>query len=145
MQSSFFLNEMMESLRWRRCFLMNFAEFFITPFSRKTSGGCFCFSLMIVTSSATGIKKYDSFRKVPRYNCGEQNQGKGLILQKFVLFTKIQIKKKSSWSELVTYTAQKIKFTVKDFFSKCDQIRSFLQIWSHLLKKSLMVNYIFMQ
>ena len=31
----------------------------------------------------------------------------------------------------------------KDFFSKCDQIRSFLWIWSHLLKKSLMKNFIF--
>ena len=33
---------------------------------------------------------------------------------------------------------QKAKFSIKDFFSKCDQIRSFLWIWSHLLKKSLM-------
>ena len=33
--------------------------------------------------------------------------------------------------------------TFKDFFSKCDQIRSFLRIWSHLLKKSLMENFIF--
>ena len=40
-------------------------------------------------------------------------------------------------------TAQKINFRIKDFFSKCDQIRSFLQIWSHLLKKSLMENFIF--
>ena len=32
---------------------------------------------------------------------------------------------------------------MKDFFSKCDQIRSFLRIWSHLLKKSLMENFIF--
>ena len=31
-----------------------------------------------------------------------------------------------------------MKFPVKDFFSKCDQIHSILQIWSHLLKKSLM-------
>ena len=36
-----------------------------------------------------------------------------------------------------------MKFSVKDFFSKCDQIRSFLQIWAHLLKKSLMENVIF--
>ena len=35
-------------------------------------------------------------------------------------------------------TAQKMKFSIKDFFSKCDQSRSFLRIWSHLLKKSLM-------
>ena len=41
------------------------------------------------------------------------------------------------------YTAQKIKFSIKDFFSKCDQIHSFLRIWSHLLKKSLMENFIF--
>ena len=34
-------------------------------------------------------------------------------------------------------------FSVKDFFSKCDQIRSLLGIWSHLLKKSLMENFIF--
>ena len=40
-------------------------------------------------------------------------------------------------------TAQNMKFSIKDFFSKCDQIRSFLRIWSHLLKKSLMENFIF--
>ena len=40
-------------------------------------------------------------------------------------------------------TAQKMKFSIKDFFSKCNQIRSFLWIWSHLLKKSLMENFIF--
>ena len=43
----------------------------------------------------------------------------------------------------VTYTAQKVKFSIKDFFSKCDQIRSFQRIWSHLLRKSLMENSIF--
>ena len=37
----------------------------------------------------------------------------------------------------------KMKFSIKDFFSKCDQIRKKLQIWSHLLKKSLMENFIF--
>ena len=31
---------------------------------------------------------------------------------------------------------QKMKFSNKNFFSKCDQIRTFLRIWSHLLKKS---------
>ena len=36
-----------------------------------------------------------------------------------------------------------MKFSIKDFFGKCDQIRSFLRIWSHLLKKSLMENFIF--
>ena len=41
------------------------------------------------------------------------------------------------------FTAQKMKFSIKDFFGKCDQIRSTLRIWSHLLKKSLMENFIF--
>ena len=36
-----------------------------------------------------------------------------------------------------------MKFSVKDFFSKCEQIRSKLRNWSHLLKKSLMENFIF--
>ena len=35
-----------------------------------------------------------------------------------------------------------MKFSIKDFFSECDQIRSFLRIWSYLLKKSLMENFI---
>ena len=39
--------------------------------------------------------------------------------------------------------AQKMKFSIKDFFSKCDQIRSFVQIRSHLTKKSLLENFIF--
>ena len=33
---------------------------------------------------------------------------------------------------------------VKDFFSKCNQIRRTLWIWSNLLKKSLMENFIFL-
>ena len=36
-----------------------------------------------------------------------------------------------------------MKFFIKGFFIKCDQIRSFLRIWSHLPKKSLMENLIF--
>ena len=40
-------------------------------------------------------------------------------------------------------TAQKMKFSIEDFFSKYDQIRRKLWIWSHLLKKSLMENFIF--
>ena len=39
-------------------------------------------------------------------------------------------------------TAQKMKFSIKNFFSKCGQIRSFFRIWSHLLKKSLIENFI---
>ena len=48
------------------------------------------------------------------------------------------------WVHMVypeAYTAQKMKFSITDFFSKCDQ--SFLRIWSHLLKKSVLENFIF--
>ena len=34
-------------------------------------------------------------------------------------------------------------FCIKDFFSKCDQIRWKLRIWSHLLKNSLIENVTF--
>ena len=44
---------------------------------------------------------------------------------------------------LSEFTAQKMKFLTKYFFSKCDQIRSFLRILSNLLKKSLIENSIF--
>ena len=36
-----------------------------------------------------------------------------------------------------------MKFSIKDFLSKFAQIRRKLQIWSHLLKKSSMENFIF--
>ena len=37
----------------------------------------------------------------------------------------------------------KMKFSVRDFSSKLDQIRRKLRIWSHLLEKPLMENFIF--
>ena len=40
---------------------------------------------------------------------------------------------------------KKMKFSIQDFFSKYDQIRRKLRIWSHLLKKSLIGNFIFLQ
>ena len=58
-----------------------------------------------------------------------------LVIQSFIYF----------WPYLLIFciTAQKMKFSIKNFFSKCDQIRRKLQIWSHLLKKSLMENFFF--
>ena len=41
-----------------------------------------------------------------------------------------------------TFHCTKMKFSIEDFFSKCDQIRKELRIWSHLLKKSLMENFV---
>ena len=56
--------------------------------------------------------------------------------------------------QISSITTQKMKFSIKDFsvnmtksandfFGKWDQIRRKLGIWSHLLKKSLMENFIF--
>ena len=42
-------------------------------------------------------------------------------------------------------TAQKMKFSIKDFSSKCGQIRRKLRIWSHLLEKSLLKNPILLR
>ena len=58
---------------------------------------------------------------------------------------------KMAWNFLIIFchadhninTAQKMKFSIKDFFSKCDQILRKLWVWSHLLEKSLMENFIF--
>ena len=41
------------------------------------------------------------------------------------------------------FIAQEMKFPIKGFFSNCDKICWKLRIWSHLLKKSLMKNFIF--
>ena len=38
---------------------------------------------------------------------------------------------------------KKMKFSIKDFFGKCDRTHSFWRSWSHLFKKSLMENFIF--
>ena len=36
-----------------------------------------------------------------------------------------------------------MKFSIKDFFSKYEQLRRKWRIWSHLVKKPLMENFIF--
>ena len=50
----------------------------------------------------------------------------------------------ASLTLVVGYSHSTKKFFFKDFFSKCDQIRRKLRIWSHLLKKSLMETFIFL-
>ena len=52
------------------------------------------------------------------------------------------LKPKLFWL-VISITAQKMKFSIKDFFSKYDQICRKMRIWSHLLKKSSVENFIF--
>ena len=72
-----------------------------------------------------------------------------ILKRRFLIqyFCKIILKSfKRTCSDLIhrhTLTAQKMKFPIDDFFSKCDQICSFLRFGSHLLKKSLRENFIF--
>ena len=40
-------------------------------------------------------------------------------------------------------TVQKMKSSFVDIYNKCGQICSFLRIWLHLVKKSLIENFIF--
>ena len=49
-----------------------------------------------------------------------------------------------SWVKVWVLLHKKMKFSIKDYFSKCDQIRGIFRIWSHLLKKSLMENLNFL-
>ena len=57
----------------------------------------------------------------------------------YYLYNKIEKKQKFK----AFNTVQKMKFSIKDFFCKCDQIRRKLRIWTRLLKKSLIENFIF--
>ena len=47
------------------------------------------------------------------------------------------------YSTYIQYTILKLKFSFRNFFSKCQQILLFLRICPHLLKKSLIRNLIF--
>ena len=64
-----------------------------------------------------------------------------LFLCRIYLVCEFQHHGRNNKSEWIT--VQKMQLSIKNFFSKSDQIRSFLRIWSHLLKKSLMKNFIF--
>ena len=48
-----------------------------------------------------------------------------------------------TWCSVADLTLYKMKFSIEDFFSECDQIRSKLRTWPYLLKKSLTENFIF--
>ena len=74
--------------------------------------------------------------------CGKQIPSKkSLSILGRKVWSKITLNMKNI--KTTPFTAPKINFSIKDFFSKCDQIRCFLWIWSHLLKKSLMEKFIF--
>ena len=68
-----------------------------------------------------------------------------MLWSHFVIFDKNRMAwdNNDNTSNFKNVTAQKMKFSIMDFFSKCYQIHSSLRIWSHLLKKSAVQNFIF--
>ena len=95
------------------------------------------------------IRANDDVRNMYQELCGERYEYKVKSInmvehQKFQGISLLDIRKTSFLLDLITIvTAYKIKFSIKDFFSECDQIRSCLRIWSHLQQKSLMEILIF--
>ena len=61
----------------------------------------------------------------------------------FISVTSLQDWLLKEMKEIKITLHKRMKFSIKDLFSKCDQIRRKLRIWSHLLKKSLVENVIF--
>ena len=62
--------------------------------------------------------------------------------------TKVWLTEFKFETKITSRHCTKKKFFIKDFFNKCDQIRSYCILhirsyWSHLLKKCLMKNFIF--
>ena len=65
------------------------------------------------------------------------------MAEKKVLKWIVYLETMKTLQEPCVLTPQKIKFPIIDFFSKCDQIFSFLRICSNSLKKFLMENFMF--
>ena len=65
------------------------------------------------------------------------------FFQPVSLLTTKSIFKRTLFCWIFFFTAQKMKFSIKDFFTKCDEICRKLRIWPHLLKKTLIKNFIF--
>ena len=117
---------------WHRCFSVNFAKCSRTHFLQNTSG------FLLLNQPPVYLNVFFNFKTVvsqftvllSRFRLGSQNQ-LGEFCRNIEIF-KIQVKLGLNLFQ----GAQKMKFS-------CDQIRSFLRIWSHLLKKYLMENFIF--
>ena len=75
---------------------------------------------------------------INNYICFKHRQGTCFYLHNSLLLPtpSISVLTESVLSYSSVFTAKKIKFFIKDFFSKYEQICRNLRIWSYLLKKS---------
>ena len=76
------------------------------------------------------------------FNCILLHLWREIFPHSYAYVSSLVFQKKTNLFKL---DAQKMKIFIKDFFSKSDQIRWKQQIWSHLLKKSLVERFIFLQ
>ena len=106
-------------------------------------------SYYVETSPLIGsANQWTSFYMIEAFVMKELKQSSYLAIINFFLTFGTHWNDQWSWNSYflqinLFYTAQKIKFFIWDFFSKSDQIRRKLRIWSHLLKKFLTEKFIF--
>ena len=132
--------------------MSNVSSFFYFRSSRGRGGfGRGGFSKPIISSFDEPKTENGSFESPPqgKFFYKSSNHNKRFLLNQRKLRKQISFKQRvltltvsrvSGWKLFLEKNLQITKFFVKDFFSKCDQIRWKLRIWS---KKSLMENFIF--
>ena len=107
--------------------------FLIFPYFPSSSSGLYTSSNLTVVLMTVG-----SFFGISPSSKSTESKEMGKIKYQFPT-----VVVSASTEMIAILTAQKMKFSIKYFFNKCDQIRRKLRIWSHLLKKYLMENFIF--
>ena len=138
------------------CFPVNVVKFFKTPILKNI------WTAVSVHLSASSIHPSSSFSFIPQLHSWQSIHKidrktkqetepcfcKTAVLDKHAKivqsFNIVLMFFSATWNKYQSITAQKIKLCIKNFFSKCDQIRGRLRIWSDLLKKYSIGNFIFL-
>ena len=107
----------------KKCVLRNFAKF---------TGKHLCQRLFF--NKVAGLRPTTLLKKRLWHRCFTEN---------FAKFLRTPFLQNTSEWQLLYYIIQEMKFLIKDSFSRCDQIYRKPWIWSHLLKKPSMENFIF--
>ena len=121
--------------------MWNWEKYYISALGHHRSLNSEKFLITQILNSCDSDKQNDTWCK----NWTQRNEDPISRNANCRLFNKdySSIRNKFDALPFIIDTAQKRKFSIRDFFIKCDQIRSFLRIWSHLLKISLIENLLF--
>ena len=112
---------------------------FIFPLREKCSNKAFF--LVRIFRYLDWIRRFTKYLSVFSPNTGKYGPEKTPYLNTFHTVFHAFIFDLNSSKELALH--KMMKFSIKDFISKYDQIRSFLPSWSHILNKYLMENIFF--